>query len=138
MPDPSTTPAASPGRRLRDAWTAEAIQVPGVFNPLVGRIAEQLGFRAAYLSGGALSASLGLPDLGLVTATEFADAARQITAACSLPLLCDADTGFGEALNTERTVRCSRLRARPGCTWRINSCRSDAVTCPARAWSSPR
>jgi methylisocitrate lyase len=64
-----------------------------------------MGFRAAYLSGAALSASLGVPDIGLVTATEFADAARAICAASSLPLLCDADTGFGEALNAERTVR---------------------------------
>jgi methylisocitrate lyase len=68
-------------------------------------MAERLGFRAVYLSGAALSASLGLPDVGLVNQTEFADAARAITLATSLPLLCDADTGFGEALNTERTVR---------------------------------
>jgi methylisocitrate lyase len=67
-------------------------------------MAERLGFQAVYLSGAALSASLGLPDVGLVNQTEFADAARSITAACSLPLLCDADTGFGEALSTERTV----------------------------------
>jgi methylisocitrate lyase len=64
-----------------------------------------MGFRAVYLSGAALSAGFGLPDIGLVTATEFADAARAICAATELPLLCDADTGFGEALNVERTVR---------------------------------
>jgi methylisocitrate lyase len=68
-------------------------------------MAERLGFRAVYLSGAALSASLGLPDVGLVNQVEFADAARSITAAVSLPLLCDADTGFGEALSAERTVR---------------------------------
>src|SRR5262245_50866978 len=95
----------SAGKRLREAWTAETIAVPGVFCPLVARMAERLGFRAAYLSGAALSATLGMPDIGLVTASEFADAARAITAATSLPLLCDADTGFGEALNVERTVR---------------------------------
>jgi methylisocitrate lyase len=95
----------SPGRRLRDAWAAETLAVPGVFCPLVARQAEKLGFRACYLSGAALSATLGLPDIGLVTASEFADAARMITQASSLPLLCDADTGFGEALNVERTVR---------------------------------
>src|SRR5436190_11760785 len=98
-------PAPSPGRRLRDAWAAEPIAVPGVFNALVGRMAERLGFRAVYLSGAALSASLGLPDVGLVTLTEFVDAARAITAATDVPLLCDADTGFGEALAVERTVR---------------------------------
>jgi methylisocitrate lyase len=95
----------SPGRRLRDAWTAAPLAVPGVFNALVGRMAERLGFQAVYLSGAALSASLALPDVGLVTLTEFVEAARSLAAAVSVPLLCDADTGFGEALNVERTVR---------------------------------
>jgi methylisocitrate lyase len=68
-------------------------------------MAERLGFQAVYLSGAALSASLALPDVGLVNQTEFTDAARAITSATSLPLLCDADTGFGEALSVERTVQ---------------------------------
>src|SRR5437868_4852479 len=101
--NPSQGP--SPGRRLRDAWAAEPIAVPGVFNPLVARMAERLGFRAVYLSGAALSACAAVPDVGLLTLTEFTEAARGITAAASLPLLCDADTGFGEALNVERAVR---------------------------------
>jgi methylisocitrate lyase len=101
----SSLPAATPGRRLRDAWAARPIPIPGVFNALVGRIAERLGFPAIYLSGAALSASLGMPDVGLVTQTEFVDFARTITRATTLPLLCDADTGFGEALNVERTVK---------------------------------
>jgi methylisocitrate lyase len=96
---------SSPGKRLKEAWSRQAIQVPGVFNALVGRIAERLGFEAIYLSGAALSAGLALPDIGLVSLTEFVDAARAITQATSLPLLCDADTGFGEALAVERTVR---------------------------------
>jgi methylisocitrate lyase len=95
----------SPGRRLRQAWAAEPIQVPGVFNALVARMAERLGFRAVYLSGAALSAAAGVPDVGLLTLTEFVDAARSIAQATPLPLLSDADTGFGEALNVERTVR---------------------------------
>lgn len=95
----------TPGRRLRDAWARETIAIPGVFCPLVARIAARLNFQAVYLSGAALSATLGLPDVGLVSVTEFADAARAIAAATPLPLLCDADTGFGEALNVERTVR---------------------------------
>jgi methylisocitrate lyase len=99
------TTTTSPGRRLRDAWAAGPIQLPGVFNALVARMAERLGFRAVYLSGAALSASLALPDVGLLSVTEFADHARTLTRATSLPLLCDADTGFGEALNVERTVR---------------------------------
>jgi methylisocitrate lyase len=90
---------------LRQAWAARPIAIPGVFNPLIARIAERLGYSAVYLSGGALSASLGVPDVGLVTLSEFVEHARSITQATSLPLLCDADTGFGEALNVERTVR---------------------------------
>jgi methylisocitrate lyase len=95
----------SPGRRLREAWTDAPLAIPGVFNALVARLAERLGFHAVYLSGAALSASAALPDVGLLGATEFADAARSIVSATHLPLLCDADTGFGEALNVERTVR---------------------------------
>jgi methylisocitrate lyase len=79
--------------------------LPGVFNPLVARMAERLGFPAVYLSGAALSASAGVPDVGLLTLTEFVEAARDITNTTSLPLLCDADTGFGEALNVERAVQ---------------------------------
>ena len=95
----------SPGRRLRDAWAAGPIAVPGVFNALVARMAERLGFRAVYQSGGALSAAAGVPDVGLLTLTEFVAEAQRIVQATTLPLLCDADTGFGEALNVERTVR---------------------------------
>src|SRR4051812_22854442 len=93
---PSASRAA--GRRLREAWTAEPILVPGVFNPLVARMAERLGYRAVYLSGGALSAATGIPDVGLLNLTEFVDEARSITLATSVPLISDADTGFGEAL----------------------------------------
>jgi methylisocitrate lyase len=101
--DPQSRP--SPGRRLRQAWAAEPIMVPGVFNALVAIMAERLGFRAVYLSGGALSAATGVPDVGLLTLPEFVEQARTIGLATSLPLLADADTGFGEALNVERTVR---------------------------------
>ena len=68
-------------------------------------MAERLGFQAIYLSGGALSAGSGFPDIGLLTLSEFVAEVQRITAVCPLPLLCDADTGFGEALNVERTVR---------------------------------
>jgi methylisocitrate lyase len=100
----SAEPIVSPGKKLRDAWTVGPIATPGVFNALIARMAERLGYQAVYLSGGALSASAGVPDVGLLTLTEFVDAAGTIAQATSLPLLCDADTGFGEALNVERTV----------------------------------
>src|SRR6266581_2437909 len=97
--------AMSPGQRLREAWQQQTIAIPGVFNALVAKMAERLGFHAAYLSGGALSAAYGVPDVGLLTLSEFAHEARTVAQATTLPLLCDADTGFGEALNVERTVR---------------------------------
>ena len=96
---------ASPGRQLRDAWNAGPIALPGVFNPLVAKMAERIGFRAVYLSGGALSAGNGIPDIGLLTLTDFVYHAQLTAQATTLPVLCDADTGFGESLNVERTVR---------------------------------
>lgn len=95
----------TPGQRLRNAWANGTVLLPGVFSPFVARLAERIGFQAVYLSGGALSATTGVPDIGLLGLAEFADEARRITQTCSLPLVCDADTGFGEALNVERTVR---------------------------------
>ena len=96
----------TPGARLREAWSAGPIMIPGAFNALVAKQAERLGFAAVYFSGGALSAGwAGLPDIGLLTQTEFAEQAAVLARATALPVLCDADTGFGEALSVERTVR---------------------------------
>jgi methylisocitrate lyase len=94
----------SPGRRLRHAWGQETIAIPGVYNALVARIVERLGFQAVYLSGGALSAASGLPDIGLLSVTEFVTEAQRLAAVTTLPILADADTGFGEPLNVERAV----------------------------------
>jgi len=96
----------SPGSRLRAAWSAGPIMIPGAFNALAAKLAERLGFAAVYLSGGALSAGwAGLPDVGLLTQTEFAEQAAVLARATTLPVLCDADTGFGEVVQVERTVR---------------------------------
>ncbi|MFO0800050.1 MAG: methylisocitrate lyase [Gemmataceae bacterium] len=97
--------AASAGLALRQLWATGPVAVPGVFNPLAARLAERVGFRAVYMSGGALSAGNGVPDIGLLSVTEFVQAAQLTAQATTLPLLCDADTGFGETLNVERTVR---------------------------------
>src|SRR5262245_6556090 len=95
----------SPGARLRRSWDECPVMIPGVFNALTAKMAEGLGFAAVYLSGGALSAGwAGVPDIGLLTATEFTAEAAVLARATALPLLCDADTGFGEAINAERTV----------------------------------
>lgn len=77
---------------------------PGVFLPIVAMLAEQKGFKALYFSGGGFANSLGLPDLGVTTATEVFEEVRKITRVTRLPLIVDADTGFGETLNVSRTV----------------------------------
>jgi len=101
---PGQKPNLSPGKRLRQAWAAGAVAIPGAFNALSAKLIERQGFRALYLSGGALSAATGVPDIGLLSLTEFAQEARRIAAATTLPVLVDADTGFGDVLNVERTV----------------------------------
>lgn len=96
----------SPGRRFRDALADAPLMIPGVFNALTARMAERAGFRAVYQSGAALSAGLaGLPDVGLLTQTEFAEQARYLTAAVDVPVVSDADTGFGPPVVVARTVR---------------------------------
>lgn len=80
--------------------------IPGVFNALVARMAERAGFRAVYQSGAALSAGLAaMPDVGLLTQTEFVVQGAYLAQAVSIPVISDADTGFGEPLAVERTVQ---------------------------------
>lgn len=101
-----TTQHSSPGARLRQAYEAHCIAVPGVFNALAAKLAQEAGFEAMYLSGAALSAGLAaVPDVGLLSATEFVDQARYLASAAELPLIVDIDTGFGAPLNVERTLR---------------------------------
>ena len=97
----------SRGRILRDLVADQApLQVVGAINALAARMAEKIGHKAIYLSGGGVAAnSLGLPDLGITTLEDVLIDVRRITAASSLPLLVDADTGFGGAFNIQRTVR---------------------------------
>jgi methylisocitrate lyase len=95
----------TPGEQLRDLIVDSTIQIPGAPSALVARMIERAGFNAMYLSGAAFSAGvLGLPDVGLFTLTELAQQTAYLTRASALPLIVDADTGFGEALNVERTV----------------------------------
>ena len=95
------------GAKFRAAVAAEKpLQVVGAINAYVARMAEATGFRALYLSGGGVAAnSLGLPDLGISTMDDVLIDIRRITEASSLPLLVDADTGWGGAFNIARTVR---------------------------------
>ncbi|MGH7848545.1 MAG: isocitrate lyase/PEP mutase family protein [Candidatus Binatia bacterium] len=78
---------------------------PGCFDGLSARLVEEAGFEAAYLSGGALARSMGLPDIGLVTMSEVIERAAQIVSAVRIPVIADADTGYGNAINLIRTVR---------------------------------
>jgi 2,3-dimethylmalate lyase len=80
--------------------------LPGCHDALSARLAEQAGFTALYMSGSAVTADLlGQPDLGLITQTEMVEQARRICDAVSIPLICDIDTGYGNALNVHRTVQ---------------------------------
>lgn len=89
---------------MKAAYAGKCVAMPGVFNALTGIMAERKGFEAIYLSGAALTAGHGVPDIGLLSLSEFVDATRFITAKTDLPLLVDADTGFGGPLNVERTI----------------------------------
>jgi methylisocitrate lyase len=84
----------------------EILVVPGAVDALNARLIEQAGFDAVYATGAGISNSLlGLPDLGLATMTEIVEQARRMTGAISIPLIADADTGYGNPLNVVRTVR---------------------------------
>jgi methylisocitrate lyase len=97
--------STSPGQQLREAVAESIIQVPGAPNALIGRLVERMGFEATYLSGASLSTSvLGLPDVGLITLTELVQQTTYLTRSVSIPVIVDADTGFGDTLNVERTV----------------------------------
>ena len=97
----------SPGQQLRRAVAEHApLQVVGTINAYTARMAKAIGHRAIYLSGGGVAAnSLGLPDLGISALDDVLTDVDRITHACDLPLLVDADTGFGGAFNIARTVR---------------------------------
>jgi methylisocitrate lyase len=97
----------SAGKRFRRLVAKEPpVQVPGAINAYCALLAEKAGFKALYLSGaGVANASFGLPDLGITALGDVLEDARRITAATELPLLVDADTGFGSAFNIARTVR---------------------------------
>jgi len=97
----------SPGKLFREAVASERpLKLPGAVNAYSAILAERVGFKAIYLSGsGVATVSYGLPDLGLTNLSDVLEDVRRITAACSLPLLVDADTGWGNALGIARTVK---------------------------------
>ena len=96
----------SPGEKLEKLYSgADIVRVPGTHNALAALLAKEAGFEALYLSGGALSSSLGLPDLGVMTMEELLLFVRVICRSSKLPLIVDGDTCYGEALNVMRLVQ---------------------------------
>jgi 2-methylisocitrate lyase-like PEP mutase family enzyme len=96
----------SGAQRLRELLDGDGIVVaPGVYDGLSARIATAAGFSALYCSGGAVARSTGVPDLGLLTMTEVLARLREVVDATTLPVIADADTGYGNAVNVVRTVR---------------------------------
>lgn len=97
---------AAKRRAFREALAGpDILRLPGAFNPLSAKLIQDKGFDGVYVSGAVLSADLGLPDIGLTTLTEVAGRSGQIARVTDLPVLADADTGFGEPMNVARTVQ---------------------------------
>ncbi|MFF0636597.1 methylisocitrate lyase [Nocardia sp. NPDC004151] len=101
----AATAAADKRAAFRAGLTSGTIQrFPGAFNPLTAKLIQEIGFEGVYVSGAVLSADLGLPDIGLTTLTEVSGRGQQIARVTDLPVLIDADTGFGEPMSAARTV----------------------------------
>ena len=91
--------------QLRTMLSSDKIRIaPGVFDGMTARLAEQTGFDVIYASGGAIARSCGLPDIGMLSFTEVLNRVGQITEVTNVPVIADADTGFGNAINVSRTV----------------------------------
>lgn len=93
-------------KKFRELMAAPgAIVCPGVYDAIGARLVEDTGFKALYMTGnGAMASLLGKPDMGLATMTEMVGRARQLAACVDIPLICDADTGYGGLINVRRTV----------------------------------
>src|ERR671929_1314988 len=91
--------------KLRQLLKQDMIVAPGAYDCITARTIAQAGFSAVYMTGAGTAATLGYPDYGLVTMSEMADNAGRIAAAVDVPVIADADTGYGNELNTTRTVR---------------------------------
>ncbi len=100
----------SAGRQLRDLLYKGMLVAPGAFNAMTARLVEQAGFEAVYMTGSGTSAAYGYPDFGLLTMTEMVENAAAIARSTNIPLIADADTGYGNELNVTRTVREYELR----------------------------
>ncbi|ASF12253.1 2-methylisocitrate lyase [Nocardia brasiliensis NBRC 14402] len=112
----ATTSAADKRAAFRAGLASGSIQrLPGAFNPLVAKLIQEIGFEGVYVSGAVVSAELALPDIGLTTLSEVTERGRQIARVTDLPVLIDADTGFGEPMSAARTVTLLEDAGLAGC-----------------------
>ncbi|MFF3225445.1 methylisocitrate lyase [Nocardia suismassiliense] len=112
----AATSAADKRVAFRAGLASGRIQrLPGAFNPLVAKLIQEVGFEGVYVSGAVMSAELALPDIGLTTLTEITARGQQIARVTDLPVLIDADTGFGEPMNAARTVTLLEDAGLAGC-----------------------
>src|SRR5215208_1753812 len=95
----------TPAQQIRDLVARDTILMPGVYDALTARIAARVGFDITFISGYSVSAArLGEPDFGFLTQSEMAETARSVTRVSTAPVIVDADTGYGNAVNVLRTV----------------------------------
>ena len=114
---PDSLPSAAHRRNAfrQQLASGKLLRFPGAISPLVAMLIEQIGFEGVYVSGAALSADLGLPDIGLTTLPEVASRSQAIAARTVLPVLVDIDTGFGEPANVARTITTMENAGLCGC-----------------------
>jgi 2-methylisocitrate lyase-like PEP mutase family enzyme len=113
----------------------EIVLVPGIYDAFGALMVERAGFSAAYLSGASIAYTrFGRPDLGLVGMDEVAAVISAIGERVQVPLIVDADTGYGNALNVIRTVKLFERNGATSFSWRIRAYRNAAVIWPERPW----
>ena len=123
----------NPGRVFRDLLRTEPyLFTGGVYSPLDAQIAERVGMKSIYLSGYSMALANGWPDMGFLTQTEVTRIGAMVASAVEIPVIADADDGYGNALSTIRTVQEFVQAAWPGFTSRTRSSPSAAVTSRAR------
>ena len=109
------SPAAKRKAFKEALQSGKLLQFPGAYNPMVAMLVEQMGFNGVYVSGGVMANTIGLADVGLTTLTEVTKMASDIAKVTSLPTIMDIDTGFGEILNSYRTIREIEYAGLSGC-----------------------
>lgn len=136
-PAPTGPATAAGGSALRQAVTEEMLGIVGAPFALAGRLVEEAGFDAIYLSSAAFSAgALGVPDIGLFTRDQLVEQTRILARAVTIPVVVDADTGFGGPRDVEETVRLLEAAGARQSSSKTSRPTSGAATSPGSGWSS--